>query len=130
MKQIACAVLVVLLASCVANHRELSSAQRADSDVIEGLRRAGSDVSKLHATTYYLYFPGEKPARDAGADLQKVGYALVKVAENAKRTEWVVIASKPLIPTLAEVTRISRELNALARKHNGDYDGWEAAVTK
>ena len=101
----------------------------ADARVIESLRRPGSDLTKPHPTNYYLYFPQENDARAASHELESLGYRIKTLSTN-KKGDWVVIASNSAIPSLPSVSVTTASLSALAKRHAGIYDGWEAAVTK
>jgi hypothetical protein len=126
-------VLVFVLAACVFSVQAQTAFRdesAADARVIENLKTAGSDLSKPHPTRYYFYFPWEQSARTAAAELQQAGYTIDKIGAGLKKDDWLVLASKRVLPTLPVVAATSRDLNVLARKHSGVYDGWEAAVTK
>jgi Regulator of ribonuclease activity B len=130
MRKAASTLLLAMVVSCAVQPPALTPEQRADAEVIENLKRAGSDLSKPHATEFYLYFARESSAREASIELRDAGYQLHRIGASSKAGEWVVIAGRNIVPTLAEITRLTSELNRLARTHKGVYDGWEAAVTK
>jgi hypothetical protein len=107
----------------------LDTEQEADARVIENLKAAGSDLSKPHPTDYYLYFGVERNARSAATEMGSQGF-VIKAVRPSTNNQWLVLASKPIVPSLAVVSEIARELHALAQRNSGEYDGWEAEVTK
>ena len=127
------ALAAAIFASCISPalaQTAIRDETAADAKVIENLKAAGSDLRKPHPTRYYFYFRLEQDARAAAAELQQLGYIIENLGPGPRRTDWAVLASKPAVPSIAVVTAITHDLNALARKHSGIYDGWEAAVTK
>ena len=122
--------LLMFFAIACSAETPLTPEQRADQQVIDNLKRAGSDLSKPHPTDFYLYFPGELQARAASQELAASGFRLKRVDVAAKGQNWVVIASKAVVPGLPELTAISADLRKLAVRLSGEYDGWESAVTK
>ena len=108
---------------------DLHTEQEADARVIENLKVAGSNLSKPHPTDYYLYFGVEKNARSAATEMVRQGF-VIKAIRPSTKNQWLVLASKPTVPSLAVISEIARELHALAQRNSGEYDGWEAEVTK
>jgi regulator of RNase E activity RraB len=123
------AVSLSLSLANAAGQDALEDEAAADARVIENLRRAGSDLSKPHPIDHYLYFRSEPDARAAANELERLGY-VVQPVEQDRKGDWLVVASKPSVPSFAIVRENSRMLNALAKKYAGMYDGWETDVTK
>src|SRR5262245_58596952 len=124
------AAVALVATSAGAQTQAFRDEAAADAQVIESLRAHGSDLTKPHPTRYYFYFKDEQSARAASTELEQQGFKLERLGLAPKKNEWLVLTSKPTIPSLPVVSAITSELNALARKHSGVYDGWEAAVTK
>ena len=107
-----------------------SGAQDArDNAVIDQLRAAGSDLSKPHSLEFYLYVPTEEAARRVEGVLSREGFH-VDVRTAALGPGWLALASKTLAPTTTALARIRQLLSKLATEEGGEYDGWEAQVTK
>jgi regulator of RNase E activity RraB len=98
-----------------------------DEAVIVQLQKAGSDLSKPHTLDFYLYFPSQSAAEQAATRMRQTGYA-AEVKTAAKGNDWLCLGTKKVIPELSTIQGITRDLNALARSLQGDYDGWEAKV--
>ncbi len=135
----ATALLAVLVLSPDRLHAQdvHPSPNAADSAVLASLREHGADLSKPTEHLFYLYFPDERTARAAASDIAS-GQAAHNVSfDNAeldrpheRRTQWMVRLTATMRPDLAVVGGLGAWFTAVARKHGGEYDGWEAAVTK
>jgi Regulator of ribonuclease activity B len=86
---------------------------------------------------FYLYFPAEADARAAAAQIageqtaQSIHFDSGSLDGPTKdRASWMVQLTAHMTPELARVKRIGEWLEAVAQKHRGEYDGWEAAVKK
>ena len=107
-----------------------SGAQDArDNTVINQLRAAGSDLSKPHPLEFYVYVPTEEAARRVEGVLLREGFH-VEVKTAALGPGWLALASKTLVPTTTALAEIRQLLSKLATDEGGEYDGWEAQVTK
>jgi hypothetical protein len=91
------------------------------------MQRLGSDVSKAHPTNFYFYFRSQTNAELAGIELTASGFSVV-VDKSAKGHNWLCLASKEMIPQAAELASLRRRFSDLAKRLDGDYDGWEAEV--
>ena len=100
-----------------------------DEAVIIQLQKAGSDLTKPHAIDFYLYFPSESAAEQAASQMRQTGFQ-VEVWRPAKSEGWLCLGAKKVVPELSTIQGITRNLNALAKSLNGNYDGWEAQVEK
>jgi hypothetical protein len=112
---------------------------RADSDSVDkqptldeltrqNLEAFGSNLEAKHQIVNYLYFPQQKAARRAARALEGHHYA-VQVGKAADGTEWLLLATIGIIPSIANLAEIRRHLETVAAQYGGDYDGWEAPVT-
>jgi hypothetical protein len=103
----------------------LLDAEPEDAEVLEQLRIAGADLSRPLELDFYLYFPAEPNAKAARDALLAEGFvAKVEFASGV----WSCRASKTMIATLETIEAISEQMDALATKHSGEYDGWGAAL--
>src|SRR5689334_15282448 len=74
-----------------------------DQEVIDQLKKAGSDLSKTHEINFYLYFPSEEKAKSAAVEVQKEGLS-VKVRPAAMGADWLCLGTKEMVPELSEMT--------------------------
>jgi hypothetical protein len=107
----------------------MSPQQDFRTGVLTQLRSVGSDIAKPHGFDFYLYFPTEAAARQAGERLSKSDYR-VQVRPAAKGDDWLCLASTTLTPETAPLADIGRLFDLLAKKFRGEFEGWEGEVIK
>ena len=107
-----------------------SVAEQQDAHVIDGLRDAGSDMSKPHDIDFFFYFPSRQKAEAAIADLKSLGYNIVEAGVSPAQSDWHVHASRRMVPDLEAMNASTRTLEALGAKHDGEYAGWGTAVVE
>jgi hypothetical protein len=100
-----------------------------DAKVVEGLRNAGSKLDLPHPVRHYVYVPNRSAAEDAGASLRKAGFE-VEVSPAAMGDDWLILASHRVMLSEAEIASFRTRFEALAVELAGEYDGWEAAITR
>jgi Regulator of ribonuclease activity B len=101
-----------------------------DVGVLSQLRQAGSDLSKPHAIEFFMYFPNEASANSVASKLQSEGFS-VKVSPSASgESEWLALATKSMVPAVAELVRLRGKLTAMSVAEKGTYDGWGTPVVK
>lgn len=105
-----------------------SAAEQQDASVLDSLRDAGSDLSKPHQIDFFFYFPDQASANAAAKDLRTLGYRIVGLAPTSDESAWHLQALRSMVPELATMNQSTRELNALAARHGGEYDGWGTSV--
>ncbi len=118
-----------LLAVFIFTQRRASAQDlSADGQVIEQLRKAGSDLRKPHSIEFFLYFPTDQAARAAEKELGSSFSARVERA--AKGPEWLLFLTRAMKPTEPELVKLRSTLNEVAARHGGVYDGWGSQVVK
>jgi Regulator of ribonuclease activity B len=101
----------------------------ADAETLHELRKAGTDLNKPTDVEFYLYFRTREAAERAQHSVQLPGFsAVVKPAEAGKN--WLCLLNGRLVPSEDEISSVSKRLQTLADSLDGDYDGWEAKVTR
>lgn len=126
-KQVVSALLLVALASGCAKPQE---SEHPDVQVLENMRKHGSDLSKPHPLDFYLYFPEEQGARTAAAALQLAQYEILRVEPGESGRNWLVLAQKVMVPARERVISTTNQLEKLAVDHGGEFDGWEAPILR
>jgi hypothetical protein len=101
----------------------------ADRQTLTALREAGADLTKLTEVNFYLYFPTQAAAADAAAQAQTPELP-ARVVRAADGKAWLCFVSGTMVPTESAIHAASARLQAVATALGGDYDGWEAAVSK
>jgi len=97
--------------------------------VLAALQRAGSRLELPHPLRHYLYVPDRPSAESAVASLRGEGFD-AKVERAALGDQWLVLATHKMIPSLDAITAIRTRFEKLASGCNGEYDGWEAGITR
>ncbi len=100
-----------------------------DEAVLVQLKKAGSDLSKPHKIEFFLYFPTQSGAEQAGQRIKREGFD-VKVQRAAQGNDWLCFATKTVVPDLAVLQKIRRDFNAIVASTGGEYDGWGTGVVK
>ncbi|HEY4216849.1 MAG TPA: ribonuclease E inhibitor RraB [Gemmatimonadaceae bacterium] len=100
-----------------------------DRQVLAQMRKAGADLSKATEVNFYLYFKA-RPAADSAAAHAGAGPLVATVERGVDATSWLCLVSGSMVPDEAAIHSNVVRLLALAKQYGGDYDGWEAAITK
>jgi hypothetical protein len=95
-----------------------------DQLTLQQLAQAGGNLEKPTEVVNYLYVPTQ-----AGDELRQAGYS-VEVRPAATGSNWLALARIDLVPSAQNIQMLRERFEALAARSGGDYDGWEAAVTK
>ncbi len=61
--------------------------------------------------------------------MRAAGFA-VQVRPAAKGPTWLARANRGMVPTAAKIQEMRQQFESLASRLDGEYDGWEAAVTR
>jgi Regulator of ribonuclease activity B len=108
--------------------RSHAGLDKRDAQTLAALRDAGSDLSKPAHVLVYLYFEDEGEARAAATQMGELGYE-VRVTEPSHGVEqWAVVGETQLAPTPEAVAELRAALDGIAKRHRGEFDGWEASV--
>lgn len=119
-------LLLLALSAC---HRP-PAGETGDAKVISALQDAGSDLSKPHQIEFFLLFPDAERAQAATTELMRRGYDTAPPEKSPEHETWTVYASRRMLPELDLITASTQDLDALAARHGGDFDGWETAIVK
>jgi Regulator of ribonuclease activity B len=108
---------------------ELARNVQSDAQTLRALREAGADLNKVTDVEFYLYFRTREAAERAAHSAQLTEFsATVKPGADGKN--WLCLLSGRMVPSENGIRVASTQLQALADLLDGDYDGWEAKVTK
>lgn len=118
---------LVALATPRSNSEDMMS---SDAETLKALAEAGSDLTKPHLIDHWIFFQDESGARAAAKDLVASGFVVVSLDKDPEGSEWRLLARKEMVPRLEDVEKTSAVVEALARRNNGDYDGWETQVSE
>jgi hypothetical protein len=94
-------------------------------EVLATLRKSGSHFTKEHRFEFYVHLPTEIFATKAATKIRQSGFG---VEVSRSRNNWLVVASKVLVPTMAELADQARFFYQIAAALEGQFDGWEAEL--
>ena len=77
-------------------------------------------------TDFYLYFPEETAAREAGRRLERAGYSVEVDLAPDEDDRWLALATKR-VPR-GDLDNVEEQMEGLAQALGGDYDGLEYDV--
>ncbi len=106
----------------------------ADGDrmLIDLMRKLDSNVNNPHTVQHFLYLPNEETAESAGGDLRALGYEVEITRSASPKVDdpfpWLVLASEGTLVNEKTVGDSRSQLEKVAEKFGGNYDGWEAAM--
>jgi hypothetical protein len=101
----------------------------ADQQTLRALRDAGANLTKPTEVNFYLYFH-ERAAADSAAAQAGTQELTASVQRAADNSAWLCLVTGTIVPSETAIRQASSRLQAVAATHGGEYDGWEAAVTK
>lgn len=101
-----------------------------DVAVLSQLRQAGSDLSKPHAIEFFMYFPSEAAAKSVASKLEGEGFNVKVSASASGKAEWLALATRSMVPAVADLVRLRAMLTAMSATEQGTYDGWGTPVVK
>jgi len=101
-----------------------------DVQVLGELIKHGADLARPRRVTYYLYFPGRDTAASALIETAQTGLTgEVRDPPDGRPDSWgLILQGHAIVLSPDWVRRIDDQLQALADRFGGDYDGWEASV--
>ena len=107
--------------------RTFTDATAADLSIIEQLREHGANLSEPRLVTAYLYFQAQPHAERAIAELASAGFR-GSLGSNETQDSWLATVELEMVVSPEAIADLSRALEAVADRHNGDYDGWETSA--
>lgn len=107
---------------------EREGAMSDDRAALEALLSVSS-AGALHVVLHYLYFPEEDAAAAAAAELRSLRFE-TEERLGAYGTDWLVLARHEIVPSEETIAAARRTMEGVARRHRGEYDGWEAEVQR
>jgi regulator of RNase E activity RraB len=88
------------------------------------LREGGADLSKPQKLEHYLLFPMASMAQAAARELERTRYRVVVEPDEEAESGWSVVAGHEVLIEVGRLRQLRAQMEALARGHGGEYDGW------
>jgi hypothetical protein len=101
----------------------------ADTRTLRALLQSGADLNKETDVEFYLYFRTRQAAERAAHSVQLQEFSAT-VSLRADGKKWLCLLKGRMAPTEKAIRLASTRLQGLADSLEGDYDGWEAKVTR
>jgi len=99
-------------------------------EALQGLKKAGSNLSKPHDAEFFLHFPTEAAAQEAVGKVKAMGLETAEVRTGDKPGEWIVYSRKSMKLDAEGLKRMRYHFGRIAKAGGGRYGGWEAAIVK
>jgi len=107
-----------------------------DDDVLDALAAAGSDLSKETDIVFYLYIPRREDTDACASALWEHGFRaqvmspLGKLEDGSRSDNWGIKGRIEAVPTREMILKTNALMDEIARRFDGEYDGWEAAIAR
>jgi hypothetical protein len=108
----------------------------ADQAVLDGLAGDGADLSKPTELVFYLYLPERIDAENCADSLRDYGFRAVvhrplgRLGNGTTEERWSVVVRLNNRPEREFIQSVSATMEEQAQKYRGEFDGWEAAITR
>ncbi len=97
---------------------------RPSDEELFDMVQARVDLSQPVELSFSLSFRTEAEAKAAAANIDETFKPDVGRAGLSSDSDWTVSASQRTTLTLAHVQEVRESFTALAKAHNGQYEGW------
>lgn len=95
-----------------------------NAEILIGMSKGGSDLGSSRTVDFSHVFPDQASAELFAAGTTRGGFATDIEEVDRDEDPWDVTVSKGMVPSAENITKIEKELDALARTHGGRSDGW------
>ncbi len=102
----------------------------ADEATIRQLEQAGGDLEKVTHVIHYVYLPTEDAAAGCKREFEQAGFGVKVFPPDKRMPAWSLHADHQMVVSIESITEARERLAGAATRLGGDYDGWEAAVTR
>jgi hypothetical protein len=108
----------------------ISGAQQSpDAQAMDQLRVAGSNLRRPHNIEFFLYVPSQLAAVRVAEKVRALEFT-IRIEHAATGSDWLVVATKKMIPTEAKLTELRKLFNEIVAAEQGEYDGWGVPLVK
>ncbi len=100
-----------------------------DLAVLGELTKAGADLSETRHVIFYSYAPSEEVARAMADEIRTRGFACeIREPLPEYPDQWSVVSEMHTVTSPDFIRDSTDFFEDVARRHGGEYDGWEASV--
>jgi hypothetical protein len=121
----------LMTARMMLERSEVDGIRYKELRVVKSLLNMGADLTQPRHVVFYLYFSRKSNAVAAAKVLRRRGHQVSVHEPWEKIPQWATIAetrNRAIIPNFLRETVDVCE--ALADRHDGEFDGWEAGLTE
>ena len=101
-----------------------------DRQTLYALKAHGADLTKATEVNFYLYLPTRVAAETAAAEARRSGYVAEVRPPLPNYDTWLCLASRDMVPPPDAIDLARVGFESLASQLEGEFDGWEAAITR
>jgi len=83
----------------------------------------GSDLTRPMAMDFFVAVPDRKAGEKVAAEAERLGFD-TSVEMDDESQEWTCYCSKTIVPALATVLAIEKQLDEIGQRHGGHADGF------
>ena len=94
-----------------------------DRTAMERLEQMGFELEGIRPVEFYFFFKQEYQAYSVAAELHNLQFKTV-VSNTGGRREWTCLATKSIDLSGERLEELRVWMESLARRHEGEYDGW------
>jgi hypothetical protein len=98
----------------------------ATANALAALRKRGADLTRPATVRFVLSFETRAAAEAAAREIPPEW--TIQILELPEPPRWRCQVTTKMIPSQADLSARSQELEATAMRHGGEYEGWEADV--
>ena len=102
--------------------------RKLDSKVLGFSELAGSDNTKEHHISFWMYLPTEDDALSLAKKLRLEQYEVEVNPPIKGNKHWLCLAYRTMVPDPDALEEIREHLTKLSLLHNGEFDGWEMEI--
>lgn len=100
-----------------------------DAALLAQLRKAGADLTRPTELRFFLSLPDQAAADRVARQIHEPGLRPeVRPADTGNT--WLCLVTGTLTPTHQTMHRLRQQFEALALAERGEYDRWEAGLTR
>ena len=116
----------------IVSEHDPTNSEQGDTAVVDALCKAGADLSQAREVAHYFYFSNELDAEAVAGELQREGLSVrdpIRIDDGTNSPNpWSVRAMINAVVSVRSAQESTSRFRALAFRHHGEYDGWEAAA--
>lgn len=112
---------------------EIATRIAGDRDVLKALASAKSNLSKPHAIEFHFVARSEAAAKALAKEGKSLGYTVSEIdgmIDNDNKKYWFFDLVQNIVPSEENVFAHTKQMAALGKKHEVQYDGWGTPVVK